>query len=408
MSIKFTGRYIPTGKIRMRRNAVAPIFTALPSISFNNLYASSTFTAVDGTFVPNNAVVSRRWLLNGVEIGTGSTIIPNAIGNLSLEVTISTSGGFVTETTDSIAIVFEPLVFTTLPSITYPNLLVGSTFTAVDGVWTPANATMVRNWYLDNVLIGHDATVTPEGAGVLRLDIVISNGGGSLTRSSNISINYQAPVFNTNPSISPNGGPMDALFTGSDGEYQYGTVSSRMWLLNNEVIPGATTSTYTPDGMGPLVYRVTVTGPGGSVTRSSSPVTITAIPEKLNPPTWNMQTGNLGTFAEGTSISIPLLASDPENNIQKYEVISGALPNGTSLNLITGMISGELAEVVADTVYTFTIKVTDRTNLTLTGTFTINVANVKTTVLWGTDNTESLAEPAPGEPVSVTLEASSS
>ena len=323
MGIRITGRYIPSGKLRFRRSLIAPIFASLPSITHPNLLATSTFTAVTGTVLPANAVITRRWLLNGTEIGTGETIVPNAPGSLVLEVTASNSAGSVTETT-------APLVLT-----------------------------------------------------------------------------FPVPTFTVNPSISPNGGPMDSIFTGNDGTFANGEVTSRLWLLNGEVINGATENTYIPDGMGPLIYRVTITGPGGTLTRSSSPVTVTAVPEKLNPPTWNMQTGNLGTFAEGTSISIPLLAVDSENNIQKYEVTSGALPNGTSLNLMTGMITGELAEVVADTVYTFTIRVTDRTNLTLTGTFSINVANVKTTVLWETDNETSLAEPAPGEPVSVTLEASS-
>lgn len=126
-----------------------------------------------------------------------------------------------------------------------------------------------------------------------------------------------------------------------------------------------------------------------------------------NPPTWTTQTGNLGAFAEDTDISIPITAEDPDNNIVKYEVIAGALPGGAVLNMTTGVISGRLAEVTEDTIYSFTVKVTDSTDLSITGNFSISVANTKTTVVWQTDNSQTLAEPAPGEPVNITMQAKS-
>lgn len=126
-----------------------------------------------------------------------------------------------------------------------------------------------------------------------------------------------------------------------------------------------------------------------------------------NPPEWAMGTGNLGTFGEDTDINIPLLVTDQDNNITKYEVINGSLPGGLTLNATSGVIAGRLAEVTTDTVYTFTVKVTDSTNLFITGSFSINVANTKTTVTWETSNSQDLAQPAPGEPVIVNLVARS-
>jgi hypothetical protein len=408
MGIRIKGQYKPVGMIKFRRSLIAPVFAVLPSITYNTLLVGDTFTANDGTASPANAVVSRRWLLDGEQIGTGSFVVVEVPGSLVLEVTYTNGAGSVTETTSAIDIDYAELVFSTLPSISYPDLFVGSTFTAVDGEWTPLNADMERRWLLGGVEIGTDETVTPEAGGILTLEVTISNPGGSLTKTASITIAAHQPAFTVDPSISPNGGPMGTTFTGNDGTYQYGTVTSRSWLFDGQVINGATTDTYISDGIGQVSYRVTITGAGGTLTKTSTAVSSTSVPEKLNPPVWATQTGNLGTYAEGTAISIPLLVTDPENNVQKYEITSGALPNGTTINLTTGLISGTLAEVVTDTVYTFTVKVTDRTNLTLTGTFSINVANVKTTVVWETDNSSDLAQPAPGETITVALGATSS
>jgi hypothetical protein len=137
-------------------------------------------------------------------------------------------------------------------------------------------------------------------------------------------------------------------------------------------------------------------------------ISLTAITnEAFNAPTWAMQTGNIGTYIENSTISLPLQVFDSENNVQKYEITSGALPGGLSLNKSTGVISGTISPVTQDTVYTFTVKVTDRTKLTLFGTFTINVVNSSTTVNWYTSNSSDLAMPAPGEPVNIQLDAKS-
>jgi len=216
------------------------------------------------------------------------------------------------------------------------------------------------------------------------------------------------PSFETLASITPTSGQMGTTFTGVDPIVRNAVIINRAWLLNGVVVPNQTLNTYLSDGTGSLVYRVTARGQGGTVVSSSTPVTVTANPAKQNAPRWITQPGLLGTFAEGSSISIPLQASDQDNNIASYSITGGTLPNGTSLNMFDGLLSGTLAEVASDTVYTFEITVTDRTNLKLVGSFSINVANVKTTVVWNTDNDQSLASPAPGEPVSVSLGASSS
>lgn len=61
-----------------------PAFNAAPSISPSSGVAGTTFTATDG-MVSNGSVVSRRWLLGGVVIGSGLTVVPGVAGALVLE-----------------------------------------------------------------------------------------------------------------------------------------------------------------------------------------------------------------------------------------------------------------------------------------------------------------------------------
>jgi hypothetical protein len=119
-----------------------------------------------------------------------------------------------------------------------------------------------------------------------------------------------APVFITDPSISPTTGISgETLFTGNDGVFTNGVVTSRQWLLNNIVV--ASGNTVTPLLPGTLVYRVTVVGNGGTVVANSAAVTVDPAP----PPLFTVDpsitpsagivgvttyTGNDGEFTGGT------------------------------------------------------------------------------------------------------------
>jgi len=82
-------------------------------------------------------------------------------------------------------------------------------------------------------------------------------------------------------------------------------------------------------------------------------------------PVWATAAGLLGTFNEQTSISLTVSATDEENNTITYSVASGSsLPSGITLNSSTGIISGTLPNISADTTYTFVINASDGTNIT--------------------------------------------
>ena len=79
-------------------------------------------------------------------------------------------------------------------------------------------------------------------------------------------------------------------------------------------------------------------------------------------PVWSTAAGLLGTFNEGSSVSISVSATDEENNALTYSITSGSLPGGLSLNSSTGAITGTVSSVSGDTTYNFTITASDGNN----------------------------------------------
>ena len=89
-------------------------------------------------------------------------------------------------------------------------------------------------------------------------------------------------------------------------------------------------------------------------------------------PVWQRAAGSLGSFQEQTSISVSVLATDEENNSVTYSLASGSsLPSGITLNSSTGVISGTLPDISANTTYTFTVNASDGLNSVTSRTFSI-------------------------------------
>jgi len=75
-------------------------------------------------------------------------------------------------------------------------------------------------------------------------------------------------------------------------------------------------------------------------------------------PVWSTASGSLGSFSDGTSVSVTLLASDPDGSSVTYSLQSGTLPSGLALNSSSGVISGTASVVANDTTSSFTIRAT--------------------------------------------------
>jgi hypothetical protein len=108
-----------------------------------------------------------------------------------------------------------------------------------------------------------------------------------------------APLFTTQPSITPNGGVVGTTFTASNGEATNTLEYTRRWLLSGS--PIGTNSTVTPSTAGSLVLEVTATGPGGVTVTTSQAVAVTAV---TPPPTGTIISGgdNIVTI---TSLDTP-------------------------------------------------------------------------------------------------------
>lgn len=85
----------------------APVFTTAPSISPTSGAVGTTFTANDGA-ASNATGYTRRWLLGTTAIGTGTTVTPNAAGNLTLEVTATGAGGSTPATSSVVTVTATP------------------------------------------------------------------------------------------------------------------------------------------------------------------------------------------------------------------------------------------------------------------------------------------------------------
>jgi len=87
--------------------------------------------------------------------------------------------------------------------------------------------------------------------------------------------------------------------------------------------------------------------------------------------------GSLGSVTEEASASFTVEATDPESaGAVRYDVISGSLPSGLSLNTATGAITGTAPSVGADTTSTFTIQASDVDSNVSLREFSITVSNV--------------------------------
>lgn len=116
---------------------------------------------------------------------------------------------------------------------------------------------------------------------------------------------------------------------------------------------------------------------------------------------WQTPAGSLGTFQDNVVMSVSATASD--DSTITYSLASGSsLPTGVTLNSSTGLISGNIGDILQDVTYTFTINASDGSNPVVPRTFsmTFNAAPI-----WST-NSGSLGTFNHETPISITLAAS--
>ena len=162
--------------------------------------------------------------------------------------------------------------------------------------------------------------------------------------------------------IDPTGDPF-----GQDINYSLvaGKLPAGMQIDSSGQVTGNPKDTYSIDGVPEAVtqdrtstFTVRAISQSGKITDRSFSLTVTG----NYPPV--LLTSNyepLGEFLDGTLISIQLSAVDLNNDTLTYSLLSGDLPNGTSLST-SGLISGPLIPVyenLGKITYNFTIEVSD-------------------------------------------------
>lgn len=115
-------------------------------------------------------------------------------------------------------------------------------------------------------------------------------------------------------------------------------------------------------------YFIRLENPDGGAVRTS-----TALLNISDAPTFSTAAGSLGEVAAGDSTAFAVAGSS--DSTVAYSITSGALPSGYSLNTSTGAITGtENGSPTQDTVYNFTITLTDAEAQTSSRAFSITVS----------------------------------
>jgi len=90
-----------------------------------------------------------------------------------------------------------------------------------------------------------------------------------------VPVETPAPVFTTQPSISPTSGTAGStVYAATPGTVSNGSVVSRAWLLNGVAISNGVTAV--PASSGTLTYQETASGPGGTTTSTVQVAAVTA------------------------------------------------------------------------------------------------------------------------------------
>ncbi|BAQ94051.1 tail fiber protein [uncultured phage_MedDCM-OCT-S28-C10] len=143
--------------------------------------------------------------------------------------------------------------------------------------------------------------------------------------------------------------------------------STGIWYVADSVsFTNATTIVATFTLTVDATYKLRVENPDGlSVLSSSNILTVS------DAPTFSTDAGSLGELAAGGSTAFAVAGSS--DSTVAYSKTSGALPSGYSLNTSTGAITGTENAATQETIYNFTITLTDAEAQTSSRAFSITV-----------------------------------
>ncbi|WP_224165156.1 carboxypeptidase regulatory-like domain-containing protein [Arthrobacter sp. StoSoilA2] len=237
----------------------------------------STLTAVPGTWGPSPVTLTYQWKANGVSVvgGTTATYIP-VTGDVGKTITVTVTGSKIGYTTASktsaptaAVLALPSLAPAPVPTIT-GTAKVGSTLTAVPGVWGPSPVTLTYQWKANGVSVvgGTAATYVPVTGDVGKtITVTVTGSKIGYTTASKTSASTAAVL--ALPALTPAPVPtitgtakVGSTLTAVPGTWGPSPVTlTYQWKANGVSVVGGTTATYVPvTGDVGKTITVTVTG----------------------------------------------------------------------------------------------------------------------------------------------------
>jgi hypothetical protein len=330
--------------------------------TYYTIAGTSEFEVGIGTYTALGTTLSRDTIL---ESSNGGTAVNFSAGIKNVFVTYPAEKAIYTDASNNTIALGTPA------SVTLTNASGLPLSTGVTGTLPTGNGGTNLTSYTAGDLIYASATNTLANRAIGATGTVLTVAGGLPTWAD---IPDQ-PVIN---SVSPSSfsGASGTTFTVTGVGYASGAVVTFVGNDNTQFTAAVTTfsSTTSLTATTPVAfpisnspYGVTVTLLTGATTNRAALITAGTAPS------WTTSSGSLGSFAETTSVSVTVIATDPDGGAITYSLVSGAFPSGITLNSSTGVISGTAPGETVDTTYSFTLRATDVGTNTTDRAFSITI-----------------------------------
>lgn len=319
---------------------------ATPNITANG---PLSFCAGNNVTLSTNAIGTYQWQQNGVAIpgATNSNLIVTQSGNYSVSVGSGSCSGvsnvLQVSVTPAATAVINPLSSTTICS--------GETV-----ILESANTANSYQWLLNGTAIAGATTqqLNVNSAGDYTLQVSSANGCSAVSTPTTVSV-----LPTTTPVITSTNGQYSFCQGQSLNLEATAGLSNYQWYLNNNIIAGATSATYTVTQTGS--YTVSVQGSNGCVA-NSAPSNITLLPL----PTTLVSPG--GPILICNAVPALLQAASGASSYQWYDD-NGSISGATSSSFLasqTGNYYVNIANASGCSASSNTVEVSFNTGITVT------------------------------------------